>query len=83
MYPHIGLKREKNDQNPFWKCDPILYEKLAKIVNNQLRNVKSIRELKILPEDTVFYEEPLSFNGMPGIGPNARELRLKHSCPYN
>jgi len=59
-------------------CDPLLYDTLAKIVDRKARNVTSIRNSGILPARTVFFEEPLTFDGMPGIGPAAREARLRH-----
>ncbi len=59
-------------------CDLFLYDSLAKIVDRKARNVTSIRNSDILPAGTVFFEEPLTFDGMPRIGPAAREARLKH-----
>jgi hypothetical protein len=58
-------------------CDPFLYDTLAKIVDRKARNVTSIRNNGILPAGTVFFEEPLTFGGMPHIGPAARDARLR------
>jgi len=58
-------------------CDPALYDMLAEIVDTKSRNVASIRNGGILPAGTVFFEEPLTFDGMPHIGPAAREARLR------
>jgi len=58
-------------------CDPALYDRLAEIVDTKSRNVTSIRNGGILPTGTVFFEEPLTFDGMPHIGPAAREARLR------
>jgi hypothetical protein len=59
-------------------CDPFLYNGLAEIVDTKSRNVASVRNNGILPAGTVFFEEPLTFGGMPSIGAAAREARLKH-----
>jgi hypothetical protein len=58
-------------------CDPFLYDSLREIVDGKARHVASIRESGILPAGTVFFEEPLTFGGMPHIGPAAREARLR------
>jgi hypothetical protein len=63
-------------------CDPFLYDTLAKIVDRKARNVTSIRNNGILPAGTVFFEEPLTFAGMPSIGAAAREARLKHRSEW-
>lgn len=66
----------------FGRCNPPLYDALGEIVRDGTRNVRSIRERAILPPGTVFYEEPLFFDGMPGIGPRAIRARLKHRCRW-
>jgi len=63
-------------------CDPFLYKRLAEIVDTKSRNVTSIRNGGILPAGTVFFEEPLTFDGMPRIGPAAREARLRHRSEW-
>ena len=58
-------------------CDRVLFTQLQEIAaNKEARMVKSIREKGVLPPDTIFYEKPLTFDGMPPIGPAAREARL-------
>lgn len=57
-------------------CDPFLYDSLAEIVRRGARHVTSIHNSGILPPATVFFEEPLTFDGMPRVGPAAREARL-------
>lgn len=64
-----------NDSH-FRSCDPDLYAKLAAIVQSESRRVAQIRQRKILPKQTVFYEARLTFDGLPAIGPAAREARL-------
>jgi hypothetical protein len=63
-------------------CDPFLYDRLAEIVLREARHVTSIRNSGILPAGTVFFEEPLTFDGMPRIGPAAREARLRHRSAW-
>jgi hypothetical protein len=63
-------------------CDPFLYKRLAEIVDTKSRNVTSIRNGGILPAGTVFFEEPLTFDGMPHIGPAAREARLRYRSEW-
>src|SRR5215213_3117091 len=46
------------------------------------RSVRSTCERAILPPGTVFYEEPLSFDGMPGIGTAATQARLGHRSDW-
>jgi len=58
-------------------CDPFLYDSLREILDGKARHVASIRESGILPAGTVFFEEPLTFDGTPHIGPAAREARLR------
>jgi hypothetical protein len=76
---HTGYLDDRAAANLKWyrDCDPPLYGQLAEIVRGT-RHVTSIRESGILPAGTVFFEEPLTFDGMPRIGPAAREARLKH-----
>lgn len=45
----------------FRDCDPALYDALGEIVRDGERHVASVRERGVLPEGTVYYEEPLSF----------------------
>jgi hypothetical protein len=63
-------------------CDPFLYDTLAEIVEGKARHVSSIRSDGILPAGTVFFEEPLTFDGMPHVGPAAREARLRHRSEW-
>ena len=61
---------QKNDRR-FKRCDPELYDALADIICKKDRNVSSIRKCSILPHGTVFYEEPLTFEGTPANSPKA------------
>lgn len=60
----------------FRRCDPYLYDALAQIVHRGPRSVGSVREERVLPCDTAFYESPLTFGDLPRNGPAAREARL-------
>ena len=76
---HVGyLDPTPTNVSRFRRCDPQLYNALGEVVRNGARSVRSIRERAILPSDTVFYEESLSFDGMPGIGSAATKARLDH-----
>lgn len=76
---HVGyLDPSPNNLSRFRDCDPSLYDALGDIVREGARSVRSVRERGVLPPGTVFYEEPLSFDGMPGIGPRATRERLEH-----
>jgi hypothetical protein len=76
---HVGyLDPTPTNLRRFRRCDPALYDALGEIVRNGVRSVRSVGEQAILPPGTVFYERPLSFDGMPGIGPAATEARLDH-----
>ena len=54
-------------------CDESLYNLLRVIVVSGERSVGAIRRRQVLPTDTVYYEELLSFQGITG-----REPRLAH-----
>jgi hypothetical protein len=60
------------------ECDPGLYDVLAAIVDDGERAVASVRQRGVLPAGTVFYEDRLSYAGMPSIGPTALDFRLRH-----
>ncbi len=62
----------------FRDCDPALYDALGEIVRDGERRVASVRQRGVLHKGTTFYEAPLSFRGMPAIGPAARRDRLGH-----
>jgi hypothetical protein len=75
---HVGyLDPTPTNLRRFRYCDPPLYDALGEVVRNGARSARSIRERVVLPPGTVFYEEPLSFDDMPGIGPAATNARLE------
>jgi hypothetical protein len=74
---HISyLKKTKSNVVDFRDGDPYLYDSLAKIVNEEKRNIKSIKENLILPLNTTYFEKPLSFEGVSNIGKNVKNQRL-------
>ncbi len=62
------LKPSQPNRAALHRCDPKLYDCLEGLVNSGQRNVAAIREAAILPRRTVFYEAPLSYDGLPGRG---------------
>jgi hypothetical protein len=73
---HVGyLDPTPTNVRRFRVCDPTLYDTLRGIVRDRARSVRSIQNRGVLPPGTVFYEGPLSFDGMPSIGPEATQRR--------
>jgi len=72
------LKPSYKNRNQFRNCDSDLYDALAEIILNKERNVSNIRKSNIFPINTVFYEEFLTFNGIPSNGMNACKNRMDH-----
>lgn len=61
------LSEENSNHDKFKKCSPILYEVLGKHVSENKRTIAAIEaNKKILPEETIFYSEPI-----PHIGTTA------------
>lgn len=63
-------------------CDPDLFSYLAEIVHSGQRTVRSVRQRGVLPDGTCYFEDALSFEGMPSIGPRARSARLDHRARW-
>lgn len=72
------LEPSKKNIKRFKRCDPKLYETLKEIVNTDSRSVQRVRMSDVLPYETVFYEEPLSFVGFSSSGVKAQQIRLEH-----
>jgi len=68
--------------NKYRDCDPYLYDALAKIVRSGQRSVEFVRQRGILPRGTRFFEDALTFEGMPNIGSRARAARLDHRAQW-
>jgi hypothetical protein len=58
-------------------CDPDLYDALGDLLDGGQRSVAAVRQTGVLPNDTTFFEDRLTFAGMPNIGPAARDARLR------
>ncbi len=76
---HIGWTRQDaRTMRRYMNCDHALYHILLRMVlRDRDRSVRAVRERGVLPAGTVFYEEVLSFAGMPGVGRTATERRLE------
>lgn len=57
-------------------CDPELYDGLAKLLVDGVRSVSRIQWSNLLPDSTAFFDEYLSFAGMPIIGTKSKHARL-------
>jgi len=71
------LDHSTKNNNQFRQCDPKLYDALD-IIRKKDRNVSSIRKSGILPPGTVFYEEPLTFEGTTANSPRACRKRIAY-----
>ena len=49
------LKNTSANRRRFGGCDDVLYAKLNKIISRNTRNIREIREGRILPWDTIFF----------------------------
>lgn len=74
---HTGyLKRTRQNEREFRSCDPVLYDALAKLIGGSHRHVSRVRSSGILPTETTYYEQSLSFQG-EGRGPARQQAREK------
>ena len=55
------LNPTQSNRTRFRACDPQLYDALQRVVDTDNRSVSAIRENLILPGDTVFHENSLSY----------------------
>lgn len=62
----------------FRKGDSLLYDSLADIVKAGKRDVALIREKKVLPANTIYYEAVLSFDGISNNSPSERLKRINY-----
>ena len=69
------LRPTIQNANMYKDLDEALYQALDQMVCENRRSVAAIKESGVLP-DASFYEEMLTFNGMPGRGRTAIEGRL-------
>ncbi len=64
------------NQERYRDCDPTLYDTLREIVWSNKRNISSIRDHRVLPLGTRFYEAVLTFNRRDDQGPFTRGDRV-------
>jgi hypothetical protein len=75
---HVGwVNQATTTIQRYMPCDPDLYYALLRMLRDDDRSVRAVRERGVLPEGTVFYEARLSFAGTAGIGRAATERRLE------
>lgn len=55
----------KKKEHMFRPCDPELYDGLRKLLVDNDRIVSAVRDRCLLPQGTIFYEEPMNFSSRP------------------
>ena len=70
------LEQTHSNLARFRSGDPALYDSLSEIIKGDKRDVSIIKEFNVLPTNTVFYETPLSYEGMPNNSPAVRKDRI-------
>lgn len=76
------LEQTTSNLARFRSGDPALYDSLFEIIKADKRDVSIIKEFNVLPTKTVFYETPLSYEGMPNNSPAARNDRISYRNSY-
>ena len=61
-------------ERPLRECDPDLFEKMLHLVKND-RSIAAVEANHVLPADTVFFSEGLSFRGTPLGERSAKRLK--------
>ena len=65
----------------FRSCDPQLYDALAHMVHNETRSVAYVQNAGILPPDTRYHDNPLSFQDIPQ-GPGSKNKRVARRAKW-
>ncbi len=55
------LQRSTCNERRFRACDPILYDALVALIGDDERHICRVRSSGILPPDTIYYEDNLSY----------------------
>lgn len=84
---YLNICAESNNDGSFTEyphlrsCDPILYDKLLKIVRNQKRSLEEVEASAVLPGTTSFYREPIPHTEHPCLSNAARrhETSRRHT----
>ena len=72
------LEQTTSNLARFRRGDPALYDLLSEIIKAGKRDISVINEFNVLPTNTVFYDTPLSYEGMPNNSPAARNDRISY-----
>jgi len=71
------LNRSRENDLRFRECDEDLYDKLRAIIKSGERNIRQIKNSRVLPEWTIYFEEPLCYDELPILNPETRKKRLR------
>jgi hypothetical protein len=75
----IGYLNLPRDRAAFFReCDSALYDRLQGLVKGRRRDIQSVKEARMLPAGTVFFGEPLTFNGVA----RSEKARLSHRAAW-
>ena len=77
------LEQTTSNLARFRSGDPALYDSLSEIIEAGKRDVSIIKEFNVLPTNTVFYETPLSYEGMTNDSPAARNDRISYRIRWS
>jgi hypothetical protein len=69
---HVSYLRKLS----YRSCDPYLFDGLKLLLNNGPRSVSKIQQSDLLPNETVFFDTFLSYDGMPITGSKNKLARL-------
>ena len=76
------LEPSAKNLQQFRALDTHLYDALAKIVRGKDRRLSLVRGASLFPRETAFYETALTFLEMPGIGPAAKQARMRRRARW-
>jgi hypothetical protein len=63
---HISyLKPTPKNAKRFRACDPVLYDTLGALVEGRTRTVSALSKSGLLPKDTAYHGQPLSYRDVP------------------
>ena len=71
------LEPSVQNQRHFRFCDPSLYDALRDIVTSGARSVTSVRNRDVLPPQTRYHDDPLSFDDIHGPRTQMRNRRTE------